>query len=127
MQYKQIIRVFFASVFFLGGAVNANANNYNAGFVAAESGDYATALKLWEPLAKQGNALAQFNLALLYHSGLGVAADEQKAVTLYHLSADNGYSLAQEFLTVGYGEGWFGLEVDKQKAQYWQQKLDSKK
>ena len=128
MQFNQIIRVLAGSMVLLMGAFgtfNAYANNYNAGFVAAESGDYAAAVAYWKPLAEQGHALAQFNLALLYHSGEGVAVDEQKAVTLYHMSADNGYFMAQAFLAVGYSEGWFGLERNTQKAQYWQQQLDS--
>jgi uncharacterized protein len=36
------------------------------GLTAYKSGDYATALREWEPLAKQGNASAQYNLGLMY-------------------------------------------------------------
>ena len=32
-----------------------------SGFVAYSSGDYATVLKEWEPLAEQSDAAAQFN------------------------------------------------------------------
>jgi len=32
-------------------------------------GDYAHALRLWRPLAAQGNATAQYNLGLLYEGG----------------------------------------------------------
>ena len=80
---------------------------------------------MWEPLAKKGDALAQFNLALLYHSGAGgVQADEQKAVGWYRQAADNGYYYAQEYLAVGYQEGWFGLPKDNQQAQYWLKRLE---
>jgi len=34
--------------------------------------DYATALKIIQPLAAQGNAEAQFNLGSLYYIGRGV-------------------------------------------------------
>lgn len=37
------------------------------GIEALEKEDYQTALKLWEPLAEQGNVSAQFNLGLMYH------------------------------------------------------------
>ena len=37
-----------------------------------KKGNYATALKEWTPLAKQGNAVAQYNLDVIYDNGLGV-------------------------------------------------------
>lgn len=108
----------------VGTASTGFANGYNDGLLAAESGDYKTALQKWEPLAKQGDPLAQFNLALLYHSGAGVPVDEQKAVSWYHKAADNGYYYAQEYLAIGYQEGWFGLPKDKKQASYWQKRLE---
>ncbi|MCF6338591.1 MAG: sel1 repeat family protein [Gammaproteobacteria bacterium] len=100
-------------------------NAYNAGLLASESGDYAAAVMAWQPLASQGDAAAQFNLALMYHRGLGVALDEQKAVQWYQKSASNGYIKAQEFLAAAYREGWFGLEKNAQKAEYWSQQIES--
>lgn len=40
----------------------------------------------------QGNPQAQFNLALMYHSGAGVARNEAEAVAWYHKAAENGSS-----------------------------------
>ena len=100
-------------------------NAYNAGLLASESGDYAAAVVAWQPLASQGDAAAQFNLALMYHRGLGVAPDEQKAVQWYQKSASNGYAKAQEFLAAAYREGWFGLEKNSQKAKYWSQQIEN--
>lgn len=97
--------------------------DYNAGFLAAESRDYVEAVKNWEPLAKKGDALAQFNMALLYHSGSGVPMDEKKAVEWYKKAAKSGHPLAQEYLAAGYEEGWFGLPKDTKKAAYWRKKL----
>ncbi len=99
-------------------------NGYNAGLLASEAGDYAAAVVAWQPLASQGNAAAQFNLALMYHRGLGVPSDEQKAVQWYQKSATNGYIKAQEFLAAAYREGWFGLEKNSQKAEYWSQQVE---
>lgn len=98
---------------------------YNDGLLASEEGDYPTAVAKWQPLADQGDAAAQFNLALMYHRGLGVALNEATAVKWYQKSAENGYSRAQEFLAVAYREGWFGLKKDLQKAAYWGQQLES--
>lgn len=100
------------------------AAGYKDGFLAAESGNYSEAAAQWTPLAKQGNADAQFNLALLYHSGSGVERNEARAVQLYQLSAGNGNYYAQQYLTVGYQEGWFGLPKDAKKAAYWRKKME---
>lgn len=112
----------------MGFGMSAHANNnnttYNEGLLAAESGDYQKAVSQWQALAGQGHASAQFNMALLYHSGAGVELDEAKAVELYHQAAKNGDYYAQEYLAVGYQEGWFGLHKDSKKAAYWQQQLD---
>lgn len=106
-------------------AFNAHAKSYNDGFIAAEKGDYQSAMQQWGPLAEQGHAIAQFNLGMLYHSGSGVDLNEAKAVEWYKKSAKNGYYKAQEYLSVGYREGWFGLPKDKAKADYWEKQLEA--
>lgn len=100
-------------------------SGYNTGLLASEAGDYKKAVVAWQPLADKGDGAAQFNLALMYHRGLGVALDEQKAVQWYQKSASNGYLKAQEFLAAAYREGWFGLEKNLQKAEYWGQQIES--
>ena len=104
--------------------VNAQAGESEAAFLAAESGDYAAAAAHWDKLAQAGNAEAQFNLALMYHSGVNGNINEAEAVKLYQKAAENGYPKAQEFLAAGYREGWFGLPRDQQKAQYWLNQLE---
>jgi hypothetical protein len=123
MKLNKVIIACAATVL-ITAASTSFANGYNDGLLAAETGDYQTALQKWEPLAKQGDPLAQFNLALLYHSGAGVEVDEQKAVSWYHKAADNGYYYAQEYLAIGYQEGWFGLPKDSKQAEYWMKRLE---
>ena len=50
--------------------------------------------------AEQGDAAAQFNLALMYDSGQGVTQDYKKALKWYRLAAEQGYLSAQ------YNLGW---------------------
>ena len=52
--------------------------------------DYATALKEWTPLAKQGNARAQYSLGWMYDNGQGVPQDYVRAHMWYNLSASTG-------------------------------------
>jgi len=104
---------------------SVHATGYNEGFLAAESGNYQSAVQKWGPLAEEGHAIAQFNLALLYHSGSGISLDEAKAVEWYEKSARNGYYKAQEYMAVGYREGWFGLPKDSKKADFWEKQLEA--
>jgi len=53
----------------------AIAGDLEDALVAAQKGDYATALRLWEPLAEQGNAAARSELSVMYAQGKGVAQD----------------------------------------------------
>lgn len=66
-----------------------------AGQRAAENDDYATALKEFLPLARQGNAVAQYNLGKMYLQGRGVAQDYKEAVRWLRLAAEQGDMGAQ--------------------------------
>ena len=79
--------------------------DFNKGLTAAQNGDFATALKEWKPLAEQGDAIAQFNLALMYTNGDGVPQDYKEAVRWYRLAAEQGYANAQYNLGSAYGNG----------------------
>ena len=124
--FSRLVKIVLsAAMLFSVFTLNVQAKDYNDGFLAAEGGDFNSAIQQWGPLAEQGHAIAQFNLALLYHSGLGVDLDEAKAVSWYKKSASNGYYKAQEYLAVGYREGWFGLPKDSKQASYWEKQLEA--
>ncbi len=57
------------------------------GAAAYLRGDYATALREFRPLAKQGDANAQFNLGLMYDNGQGVPQDYVRAHMWFNLAA----------------------------------------
>ena len=99
----------------------ALAGPFEDGFTAYERGDYAAAFKLWKPLADQGNALAQFNLGVMYDEGQGVPQDDAEAVKWYRKAADQGNALAQFNLGVMYGTGQ-GVPQDYAEAVKWYRK-----
>lgn len=107
------------------GTTVVHADHYAEGFMAAHEGNYAKALPVFQQEAEAGDARAQFNLALMYHGGIVVKFDEAKAVYWYTQAAHNGHRTAQEYLAVGYQEGWFGLQRDYQKAGFWYEQLDN--
>jgi TPR repeat protein len=49
-------------------------------------------------LAKEGNALAQYDLAIMYFEGIEVEEDIYECLTWMTLSYDNGYPLAKDWL-----------------------------
>ena len=57
--------------------------------------DYKTAVKWYRLAAKQGYALAQTNLGVMYANGQGVPQDYKTAVKWYTLAAEQGYTRAQ--------------------------------
>jgi TPR repeat protein len=67
--------------------------------------DYASALRLLEPLAHGGDARAQTQLATLYYHGLGVAEDDRQAAQWYERAARQGHAPAQFQLANLYAYG----------------------
>ena len=123
MRWSLMVLVMLASGAF--SAAHA-AGDMTKSFDAATSGDFKQAVSIWQDLAAEGDAQAQFNLGLMYHGGLGLPRNEEKAVDLYQRAAEGGYSAAQAYLVVGYEEGWFGLPQDSSKAYYWRGMLGDK-
>jgi hypothetical protein len=72
---------------------------------AYQRGDYATALRLWYPLAEQGDADAQFRLGVMYESGQGVLRNEAEAINWYRKAAEQDDAVAQFNLGVMYAKG----------------------
>jgi len=92
--------------------------DFNKGLLAYNNGDYATALKEWTPLAEQGDAQAQNNLALMYDFGEGVLQDYQTAVKWYTLAAEQGLAKSQYNLGISYAKGE-GVFQDYTYAHMW--------
>ena len=88
------------------------------GYAAYERGDYAAAHRIWKPLAERGDALAQYNLGLLYDHGLGVERGLSQAVTWYVRAAENGDADAQNAVADLYVAGFWGKK-DYTKAARW--------
>ena len=72
---------------------------------AFESGNYTTALNEFTPLAKRGDAVAQFSLGLMYSQGHGVTKDYAEALRWCRLAAVQGLASAQYNLGTMYADG----------------------
>ena len=100
-------KLFSAAIIFifLQFSAPAFADDFQDGLDAATQGDFKTAFEKWKPLAKKGNALAQFNMGLMYDKGEGVKRNYKKAVRWYKLAAKQGVASAQFNLGVLYSKG----------------------
>jgi TPR repeat protein len=99
-------------------ASNPTQTDFQDGVDAYNRGDYKTAFNEWQPLAEQGYAGAQNNLALLYENGTGVLKDYKEAVKWYRKAAEQNYVEAQYSLALMYGKG-LGVPYDLSKAKHW--------
>lgn len=110
---------FFLFVVILNALSGAPAvADYATGLVAAERGDYTTALKEWRPLAEQGNPDAQYKLGTMYRHGQGVTQDYKVAIKWFKLAADQGNVSAQSNLGAIYDQG-LGITQDSSVAFKW--------
>ena len=85
---------------------------------AYDRGDYATAYRLFRPLAEQGDVAAQTNLGILYYTGQGVTQDYAAAVSWYRKAADLADAQAQFNLGLMYAKGQ-GVTQDYVQAHKW--------
>ncbi len=92
--------------------------SFDEGQAACQRGDYATALREWRPLAKQGDAAAQNNLGVMYKMGLGVPQDYAEAVRWWRKAAEQGHANAQYNLGLMYKNG-LGVPQDEAQGYMW--------
>jgi hypothetical protein len=90
-------------------------------YVSYDRADYGTALRVWLPLAQEGDRAAQVYVGEIYEKGLGVAPDYTLAAAWYRRAADRGYARAQINLGHLYEEG-LGVERDPKTALDWYRK-----
>jgi len=69
-------------------------------------------------LAEQGDADAQWNMGVLYHTGEGVPQDDAQAVQWFERAAEQGHLPAQASLGAYYWAGR-GVPRDLSKAYFW--------
>ena len=84
-------------------------------YVAFDRANFATALKIWLPLAQNGDAEAQTYVGEIYEKGLGVPPDHFAAAQWYQRAAEQNHSRARINLGYLYEKG-LGVEKDLTKA-----------
>src|SRR5438045_4537963 len=72
------------------GIAGAVAGPWEDGMTAYNRGDYVPAIRLFRPLAEQGNAKAQNVLGVMYRRGQGVARNSVRAFLWFNRGAAAG-------------------------------------
>ena len=112
------IRGALGAVLLFGGLVAAQADSASDGDAAFHNGDYAKAKRLLMPLAREGNAVAERDIGLMYFGGNGLAHDSHEAVKWFLLSARHGQIGGQVSLGIAYAVGE-GVERNLALAYVW--------
>jgi len=77
------------------GIAGAVAGPWEDGMAAYNRGDYLPAIRLFRPLAEQGNAKAQNVLGVMYRRGEGVARNSVRAFMWFSRAAARGDARAK--------------------------------
>jgi len=100
---------------------SAQTDALEEGRAAIGAGDYPKALRLLLPLAREGNAVAQNGLGVLYLNGWGVKQDFKEALQWFRKAAEQGEPRAQFNLGNMYDQGQ-GVPKDYAEAAKWYRK-----
>ena len=102
----------------IGSAGVSWSADFQKGLTAYHSGDFATALREWTPLAEQGDTAALSSLGWMYQNGEGVPQDYKTALKWYRLAAEQGDTDAQYNLGRMFYKGE-GVIQDNVYAHMW--------
>ncbi len=114
--------VFFLLVLFVSGSI---ANDLKKGWDEYRNANYIAAVEILMPLAREGNARAQYAIGFMYQKGRGLPLDKDEAEKWFRKAepglrkkSENGSRAAQHILSVMYRRG-YGVEKDEEAAAEW--------
>ena len=115
---KPRINLLISFVWFQLFASTVAADPFEAGLRAMERKHYATAMRAWRGLAKEGVPQALNNIGHLYEQGYGVSQDYSEAMNWYKQAASKGLAEAEHNVGMLYNQG-FGVAKNDQEAVKW--------
>jgi len=98
MQVKRWLKIHVIAVLFSLFSITISFASTLQALDAQARGDFKTAANLWQQLANDGDAIAQYNLALLYKQGEGVNIDENMSNYWLTMAARQGMVQAYQRL-----------------------------
>ncbi|MFT7300088.1 MAG: TPR repeat protein [Porticoccus sp.] len=101
------------------------ASTLEEGYEAIRSGKLEEGLAILSPLAEQGDADAQYGVAILYKEGWGTDKNEQKSFENYEKAAKQGHVNAMFYTASDYQSGT-GVIQDYSAAANWYEQASNK-
>lgn len=95
-----------------------------AGMMRGANPRPAEAATWFREAAINGLAVAQFNLGVMYETGMGVPEDQTRALLWYHSAAEQGFALAQYNLGRLYAFGQGIPQSDTESKRWFQRAAD---
>src|SRR5262245_39355672 len=89
-------------------------DDFRRGLSAFNTGDYATALKIWRQLTEQGEPRPQASIGVMYHPGMAVPADDSEAAAWLRRAGEHGQVEGQLMLGILF---YYGLGVPQSYVQ----------
>jgi TPR repeat protein len=109
MTIKNIVLILFASIFLQACASPKMGEEYEAGKMKFNAGNYRDSFHDLLPVAVCGNMQAQYAVGYMYYYGIGTAQDSESGLFWMKRSADQHYPPAANALGLILG--------DKKKAE----------
>jgi len=103
-------------------ALSVSAGNFENAVEDYEKGAFIKALNAFYVLAKNGDAQAQFNVAMMYENGKGLKANQGEAMYWYEKAAKQDNAAAQYNLAKLYHASAQTDAFAYKKAKYWYEK-----
>ena len=114
-------RFLFTVILVMTCTTVAAADSYEDAVSALGRKDFTLAVRLFRPLAEQGNLQAQVSLGRMYQGGYGVPQDYQEALKWFRKAAEQADAQAQSMLGGMYANG-LGSPQDYPEAVKWYRK-----
>jgi TPR repeat protein len=96
-----------------------------SGIAAFEGKHFSTATRLLQPLAENGDAEAQFRMAIMSQNGLGMVVNEKQAYQYMLAAAEQDHALAMHGLGFMYMEGECTDKNPAEAANWFQKASDA--
>jgi uncharacterized protein len=109
------MKLFWISLFLILSSACTDINDPKVFF---DKGQYKKSYRLWKPLAREGDLLAQNYIGIHHYLGLGTERDYQQAKEWFEKSAIQGSADAQYNLAVMYENGEY-VKQDFVTAAMW--------
>lgn len=112
------MKLLFAALALFSLSFNPALADIEAGFAAAQAGDFETAFKEYKAEADAGNGEAQYLLSNMYIEGIGIESSQEEGLKWLKASAENNFAEAQFALSLLYLNGSYVIPNEEEAFKW---------